>query len=52
MAVWERMRDVYYDRMGWDRASGKPLPETLNGLGLEDIRAELWSSAPVATGGG
>jgi aldehyde:ferredoxin oxidoreductase len=51
MAVWEQMRDVYYDGMGWDRASGKPLPETLNGLGLEDIRAELWSSAPVATGG-
>jgi aldehyde:ferredoxin oxidoreductase len=51
MAVWEQMRDVYYDGMGWDRASGKPLPETLNRLGLEDIRADLWRSAPVAAAG-
>jgi aldehyde:ferredoxin oxidoreductase len=51
MAVWEQMRDVYYAGMGWDRASGKPLPETLAGLGLEDIGADLWSGAPAAARG-
>jgi len=51
MAVWEQMRDVYYAGMGWDRASGKPLPETLSALGLDDIGADLWSTAPAAAGG-
>jgi hypothetical protein len=47
MAVWEQMRDVYCARMGWDRASGRPLPETLAGLGLADVATELWSTAPA-----
>ena len=33
MAVWEQMRDVYYAGMGWDHATGRPLPETLDTLG-------------------
>jgi hypothetical protein len=28
--------------MGWDEKTGKPLPETLKGLGLEAVSAELW----------
>jgi aldehyde:ferredoxin oxidoreductase len=52
MAVWEQMRDVYYAGMGWDRASGKQLQETLDGLGLDDIGADLWSGAPAAARGG
>jgi aldehyde:ferredoxin oxidoreductase len=44
MAVWEQMRDVYYTNMGWDRATGRPLPETLARLRLDDVRADLWGA--------
>jgi aldehyde:ferredoxin oxidoreductase len=47
MAVWEQMRDVYYARLGWDRATGRPLPETLNDVGLQDVSTDLWG-APVS----
>jgi aldehyde:ferredoxin oxidoreductase len=33
-AVWEQMVSLYYETMGWDQ-TGRPLPETLAGLGLE-----------------
>lgn len=33
---WEKMRKSYYEHMGWDIKTGKPLPETLKNLGLED----------------
>ena len=39
---WEKMLDEYYVRMGWDRTSGKPLPDTLRKLGLEEIIADIW----------
>lgn len=42
MPHWEYMLDNYYKKMGWDRASGRPLPETLKRLGLEDIIADIW----------
>jgi aldehyde:ferredoxin oxidoreductase len=51
MSVWEH-GDVYYTSMGWDRASGKPLPETLVRVGLADVAADLWSAAPVVAGDG
>lgn len=44
MPVWEQMRDIYYERLGWDRASGKPLRETLQGQGLEDVARDLWGA--------
>jgi aldehyde:ferredoxin oxidoreductase len=31
---WGAIRDNYYAEMGWDVATGKPLPETLKKLGL------------------
>jgi aldehyde:ferredoxin oxidoreductase len=31
---WERMLDIYYDKLGWDR-EGRPTRETLGRLGLE-----------------
>jgi aldehyde:ferredoxin oxidoreductase len=31
----------YYHLMGWDEKSGKPLPETLNSLGLEFVVSQL-----------
>ena len=39
---WDSMIGDYYARMGWDRKTGKPLPKTLRGLGLEDVAADLW----------
>ncbi|MCS7115756.1 MAG: aldehyde ferredoxin oxidoreductase family protein [Nitrososphaerota archaeon] len=35
------MLDDYYQLRGWDKETGIPLPETLNKLGLEDVRKEL-----------
>jgi aldehyde:ferredoxin oxidoreductase len=34
---WDKMLKAYYREMGWDEKSGKPLPETLKSLGLEDL---------------
>jgi aldehyde:ferredoxin oxidoreductase len=32
----DRMRRDYWDLLGWDPESGKPLPETIRRLGLKD----------------
>ena len=34
---FEEMRRVYWRHMGWDEQSGRPLPETLEHLGLEAL---------------
>jgi aldehyde:ferredoxin oxidoreductase len=39
---WNDMLSRYYQIMGWDKKSGKPLPETLKALGLEEIVDDLW----------
>ena len=39
---WDQMVGDYYEMMGWDRESSKPLPETLRSLGLEHVAADLW----------
>ncbi len=36
------MVDEYYDACGWDKLTGIPLPETLEELGLHDVREVLW----------
>ncbi|MFH1559815.1 MAG: aldehyde ferredoxin oxidoreductase C-terminal domain-containing protein, partial [Chloroflexota bacterium] len=41
---WEGMLDNYYKLMAWDRESGRPLPETLRALGLDDIAKDLWGT--------
>ena len=38
---WETMRQNYYGLMGWDPRTGKPFPETLRGLGLEQLIQDL-----------
>lgn len=38
---WETMLKNYYRYMGWDTETGKPLPETLRKLGLDDLIATL-----------
>jgi len=42
MANWNELRSKYYEGMGWDKETGKPLPDTLQRLGLEDAVDELW----------
>lgn len=39
---WETMLDNYYQEMGWDRLSGRPLPETLKSLGLDYVISDIW----------
>ena len=39
---WEGMLRLHHRLMGWDEATGKPLPETLRKLGLEYVVADLW----------
>jgi len=40
--VLDEMLDNYYEQMGWDKETGKPLPETLKRLGLEHIIPDIW----------
>ena len=42
MPHWKKMLDEYYKLMGWDRDSGKPLPQTLRNLGLEAVIPDIW----------
>jgi aldehyde:ferredoxin oxidoreductase len=41
-AGWDTMLDIWYRDVGYDRKTGKPLPETLQGLGLDWLAKELW----------
>ena len=45
MPYWEEILDLFYNKMGWDRKSGKPLPETLHRLDLDFVVADLWRQA-------
>jgi aldehyde:ferredoxin oxidoreductase len=38
----DEMLDDYYQRMGWDKETGKPLPETLQALGLAYAIKDIW----------
>lgn len=37
MKHWDSIRRNYYEQMGWDGDTGKPLPETLEQLGLSHL---------------
>src|SRR4030042_3333101 len=41
MEKWDWMLENYYTLMGWDPKTGKPLPETLKKLGLEELIKDL-----------
>jgi aldehyde:ferredoxin oxidoreductase len=43
MPFWEQMRKNYYKHMGWDYNNGKPFPETLRDLGMEEFIQTLSS---------
>ena len=34
--------EAYYEFRGWDKATGKPTPEKLRELGLEDLIPDMW----------
>ena len=38
------MLDIWYETVGYDRKTGKPLPKTLKSLGLDWLAKELWGS--------
>jgi aldehyde:ferredoxin oxidoreductase len=42
MSHLEKMLRNYYNHMGWDEVTGKPLPQTLSGLGLDFVIPQLW----------
>jgi aldehyde:ferredoxin oxidoreductase len=39
--VWDDILDSYYQSMGWDVKTGKPLSSTLKELGLDDIVVDI-----------
>jgi aldehyde:ferredoxin oxidoreductase len=41
---WPRMLDLWYEGMGYDRATGRPKPETLRALDLEWMIPAVWGS--------
>jgi aldehyde:ferredoxin oxidoreductase len=41
MENWEGMLESYYKLMGWDAETGKPLPDTLKQLDLEELIKDL-----------
>jgi aldehyde:ferredoxin oxidoreductase len=50
-AHWEQLLDVWYDTVGYDRQTGKPLPATLEDLGLGDMVEELWDTQETTHAG-
>jgi aldehyde:ferredoxin oxidoreductase len=42
MPHWDKMLKNYYEKMGWDVATGVPLPETLHSLDLDEVITQLW----------
>jgi len=40
--VWKDMLRNYYQLMGWDAETGKPLPDTLKDLDLEYVVKDIW----------
>jgi aldehyde:ferredoxin oxidoreductase len=43
-AQWDRMVGTWYREVGYDRKTGKPLPATLKGLGLDWLAKDLWGA--------
>jgi aldehyde:ferredoxin oxidoreductase len=41
--VLPQLRRDYYRLKGWDEDTSKPLPETLQRLGLEDVIKDIWT---------
>ena len=50
MTHWDKMLRNYYQLMGWDEKTGKPLPQTLSSLGLDFVIPQLWQSTGYPRG--
>ena len=46
------MKNFYFQLMGWDTATGRPLPHTLKSLGLEKLIADMETVTPAFTNPG
>ncbi|MCE2451489.1 MAG: aldehyde ferredoxin oxidoreductase C-terminal domain-containing protein, partial [Nitrospinae bacterium] len=44
MDQWEKMLDIWYETAGYDRETGRPKPELLRELDLEDVAEALWGA--------
>ncbi|MBI4301204.1 MAG: hypothetical protein HY664_01175 [Chloroflexi bacterium] len=42
LPVWAQMLRAYYEQSGWDAETGKPLPQTLQQLGLGHVVQHIW----------
>ncbi|MBI2864309.1 MAG: hypothetical protein HYX94_07065 [Chloroflexi bacterium] len=42
LSGWDQARRSFYEKMGWDGRSGRPLPETLRQCGLDSVVKDLW----------
>ena len=40
--TFPRVLRAYYREKGWDEATGKPLPETLRNLELNEVTKDIW----------
>ncbi|MHB1131290.1 MAG: aldehyde ferredoxin oxidoreductase family protein [Chloroflexota bacterium] len=39
---WPELQSRFYEQMGWDLQSGRPLPATLRAVGLSEVVDDLW----------
>jgi len=39
---WEKMVSLWYEKVGYDRKTGQPLPKTLKDLGLDWVAKDVW----------
>jgi aldehyde:ferredoxin oxidoreductase len=44
LANWDRLVGTWYETVGYDRQTGRPLPATLRELGLAHLIPELWGA--------
>ncbi len=48
MDHWEKMLDIWYETVGYDRATGRPTVDTLTELGLVELIEPLWGEGAAA----
>lgn len=45
--TWNDTIDLYYERLGWDRATGWPTRETYERLGMTDVEAAMEAAGKI-----
>ena len=46
--VFNEIRANFWRHMGWSETEGRPLPDTLAALGLDDLISDAWPAGPQA----